>query len=824
MSSDNMKKLSAILFFIFSVFIGNAQMMMSGSEISHALEKFNTLGSVLYIAAHPDDENTRMIAWLANDRKYRTAYLSLTRGDGGQNLIGDEKGARLGLIRTQELLAARRIDGGEQYFTRAVDFGYSRTAVESFEKWDKEEILRDVVHIIRQYKPDVIITRFNPDGYNGHGHHTASALLANEAFSVAADPKAYPEQVERFGAWKTKRIFLNASTWWDKELPERAKTEAGYDILNVGTYNANLGSWHNELASLSRSQHKSQGFGVSIARGSQNEYLKITGGDDFKDDFMEGVNETWSRVQGGAMIKTMMDEILYKFDPANPSKIVGALLRVKKKLNELQKDPWVLVKQKEFDRILQSCLQLYLEATTKQASAAYGDEVEFSLNAVMACDQKVIVQSMSAEGKELQIDEQLKENEKQSWSLSFTKEHKEVSHPYWLEENFKDRFVVEDRSLIGKAENDPSVVVGVKLSVDGTEMNLDIPLRYTYTTRVEGEQQRPFLWLPDFTVNISEPVLMFSGNLPKKLRVKVRAHKDGVSGKLRLYVPNSWKIEPQNVDVSFIEKGEKEFEFTVTPPFVSGTGAIRAWVEKGKEFYDRAYIEINYPHIEPQLYLPHSETKVVRLDLLNRVRKVGYIEGAGDEVAESLHQIGLNVRELDAAALGSSDLSAYECIVMGVRAYNTREELANYQEKLMDYVYDGGTLVVQYNTNRGLKVEDFGPTPLKLGRGRVTEEDAPVKFLLPDHPILKSPNEISESDFEDWVQERGLYFAQEWDADYKAILAWQDTGLDEEQGALLAQTHGKGVFVYTGISFFRQLPAGVPGAYRLFANILSFRK
>jgi hypothetical protein len=273
-----------------------------------------------------------------------------------------------------------------------------------------------------------------------------------------------------------------------------------------------------------------------------------------------------------------------------------------------------------------------------------------------------------------------------------------------------------------------------------------------------------------------------------------------------------------------VERGEKEYEFTVTPPFVSGTGTIRAWVEKGKEIYDRSFEEIDFPHIEPQVYMPHAETKVVRLDLLNRVRTLAYIEGAGDEVAESLAQIGLQVKSIEAADLASEKLSNYECVVMGVRAYNTNEELKSQQQKLMDYVYDGGTLIVQYNTNRGLKVENFGPLDMSLGRGRVTEEDAKVTFLAPEHPILQSPNEIKLEDFDGWVQERGLYFAKDWDAGYVPILSWSDQGEEAEKGSLLALSHGKGVFVYTGISFFRQLPAGVPGAYRLFANILSFRK
>jgi len=807
-----------------SSFFGFGQQMLSGGEIKEALEKFNTLGSVLYIAAHPDDENTRMIAWLANDQKYRTAYLSLTRGDGGQNLIGDEKGAKLGLIRTQELLAARRIDGGEQFFTRAVDFGYSRSADESYRKWNKDEVLRDVVQVIRQYKPDVIITRFNPDGFNGHGHHTASALLVSEAFKLAADPNAYPDQLKRLKVWKAKRLLLNASTWWDKELPERAKTDPNILTVDVGSYNANTGTWTNELASLSRSQHKSQGFGVSIARGSQKEYLKLTAGEEFKTDLMDGVNTSWSRVPQGAMINRILDELLFKFDASKPEASLAELLRIKKELDLMPSSNWVDQKKKELSLILRSSIGLFLEATTERESASFGEKIELQVTSVLGGNVDVFIESISCQDSANEIQEKLELNELQNWKLSFTNNSKEVSHPYWLDKNFENLFRVEDRTQIGKAQNDPAVKILVKLKIDGSPMQVDLPLRHRWTDRVEGEQQKPFLMLPEFTVNILEPVMIFSGNLPKKMRVKVRSHKDGVSGKLRLYVPNSWKVEPQNIEVSFVERGEKEYEFTVTPPFVSGTGTIRAWVEKGKEIYDRSFEEIDFPHIEPQVYMPHAETKVVRLDLLNRVRTLAYIEGAGDEVAESLAQIGLQVKSIEAADLASEKLSNYECVVMGVRAYNTNEELKSQQQKLMDYVYDGGTLIVQYNTNRGLKVENFGPLDMSLGRGRVTEEDAKVTFLAPEHPILQSPNEIKLEDFDGWVQERGLYFAKDWDAGYVPILSWSDQGEEAEKGSLLALSHGKGVFVYTGISFFRQLPAGVPGAYRLFANILSFRK
>ncbi len=802
--------------------VAQQKRLMNGAEIGDALERFNTLGSVLYVAAHPDDENTRLIAYLANDKKLTTGYLSLTRGDGGQNLIGTEKGPLLGIVRTQELMEARKVDGGQQFFSRAVDFGYSKSADETYAKWGKQEVLADMVWVIRKFQPDVIVTRFNPEGYNGHGHHSASAILAMQAYKMAADKMEFPDQLEYVEPWQARRILLNASTWWDKELPQRAKTDPEYLTVDVGQYSPALGMWTNELASLSRSQHKSQGFGVSRWRGSRLEYLKHMDGEQASKDLMSGINTSWTRVNGSLGI--MMDEIIYKYDSKEPSKSLPDLMRIYQKLSEMDEGIWKMRKMQELTFIIQSCSGLFVEVNATKPNACYGDEVQVEVNTLLATDMKAVLKKIEVGGRDTTLGATLSLNEALQTNMVFRNEKRKISQPYWLEKPFTNLFDVKNQQLIGLPENRPEFDARLTLELNGKPITVTVPVRYKWTTRVEGERTKAFVLTPEFTVDVEDQVLVFSGNLPKKINVKVKAHKAGISGVVGLDVPNGWKVEPSTQEVSFISSGVQDLVFELTPPFVAGVGEVRAYVKKGEEVYNRGHRIIDYPHIEEQVYFPRAVAKLVRLDVLNRVRKVGYVAGAGDEVPSCLSQIGVSVDMLDPKELGTTRLAAYEAIVTGVRAYNTVPELKYNNQALLDYVYNGGTLIVQYNTSRGLVTDEIGPSSIKFGRDRVTDEDSEVEFLDPKHAVLNSPNEITRDDFDNWVQERGLYFASEWATDYEPILSWNDKGEDPKQGALLVASHGKGSFVFTGISFFRQLPAGVPGAYRLFANILSYRK
>ena len=366
-----MKKVIAISLLLIAT-ASYAQKQMNASEIKLALNKLNTLGSVLYVAAHPDDENTRLIAYMANERLVRTGYLSLTRGDGGQNLIGTEKGPLMGVVRTQELLEARKVDGGEQFFTRAVDFGYSKTPEETFIKWDKQAVLADVVWAIRKFKPDVMITRFPPTSKAGHGHHTASAILAAEAFDLAGDKNAFPEQLTYTTVWQPKRLLLNASTWWDKELPQKAKDNpTEYTTVDIGTYNTLLGKSYGEIAAESRTMHKSQGFGSAKQRGSKLEYLKLLKGEPFKTDVLDGVNLSWKTVNGGEAIEKLLTKAITNFNAEQPELIVPTLLEAHQLLNKLpDSNKWKWIKLSKIRTVIANCAGLFVEVTANDYSTS----------------------------------------------------------------------------------------------------------------------------------------------------------------------------------------------------------------------------------------------------------------------------------------------------------------------------------------------------------------------------------------------------------------------------------------------------------------------
>lgn len=801
------------------------QKMKDASSIAKAMERFNTLGSVLYLAAHPDDENTRLISYFANDKNYRTAYLSLTRGDGGQNLIGYEKGALLGLIRTQELLEARKRDGGEQYFTRAVDFGYSKNAEETFTKWDRDAVLADVVFVIRKYRPDVIVTRFNPVGYNGHGHHSASALLAMEAFDLAGKKEAYPEQLKHVELWQPKRLYFNSSSWWDKELPEKAANNPDYLVMDVGKYDPSLGKWINEIAAESRSQHKSQGFGVSTWRGEMLEYLQYLKGDKADGDLFSGIKTDWNRVQGAGSIKLRMEEIIFKFDHKNPQASLKDLLKLRKTLIEDVKDEtWKEVKLKELDDIILSCSGIWIDAFSNRATITAGSTFQLGLDVMNSLGADFELLSVRCAQKDSTVNQKISDSKVYELRMAVKNKKQQASQPYWLREPYNAMFKVDSYELLGKAENDPVYKVKLQVKLEGQEMTITRRVNYKWTTRVEGQRYKDFRVVPDFSINTNQELQIFSGNTPKTVTVKVKAHKGGVSGILKAKVPNAWKVEPAQYEVSFVQEGESDYSFKVTPPFVAQSGELSFGLVSGEKRYDKGYRLIDYDHIREQMFLPEAKLKLIRLDVLHRIRKIGYIDGAGDEIPESLERLGVLVEHLNLSEIGVMDLSQYDAIIMGVRAYNTEEKLKYVNKLLLDYVYEGGNLVVQYNTNRELVMEDFGPEAFRISRDRVTVEEAKAEFLLPEHPIFNSPNKITQEDFKGWVQERGLYFADEWDEQFQALISWNDPGEDQKKGALITCPHGKGNFIYTGISFFRQLPAGVPGAYRLFANIISYRR
>jgi LmbE family N-acetylglucosaminyl deacetylase len=834
-----------ILLFILPFGFLNAQppKSYSSSEILLQLKKLNTVGSVLYIAAHPDDENTRLIANLANEKCLRTGYLSLTRGDGGQNLIGPEQGVELGLIRTQELLAARRIDGGEQFFTRAYDFGFSKTPEETFEKWNHDSILSDVVWVIRNFRPDIIITRFATDGSGGHGHHTASAILAEEAFDAAADSTRFPEQLKYVKVWQAKRLFHNSTARFRDPKADMSK----FIKLDVGGYNALLGKSYGEIAAESRSMHKSQGFGSAAQRGEYFEYFKPIKGDtaNLKDIF-QGIDFSWKRVKGGEKIGKLCEEAIRKYEITSPEKILTELLRIKYDLvNASGRDFKYLNKLLSLDMIILACLGVVVDMNCQDWMIQPGIVNKMNVNFInrssilIEIEDIMISGFLSDEIKSIDSIKNyiLKPNKsffKNSISdLRFLKITYFTSQPYWLEEMPEGIYKNIKLNTIGYPEIPSSRLwVNFKLpnEIKGknrTTIQYGVggyyPIQYRWVDPEKGELYRPLVIIPPVLLTMENEVIAFSDDISKEIKVKVKAGKDSLNTKVKLQIPAGWKLEPSEIIVNLLKKNEEQtVVFKVTPPSNTSQGIAKAIAIVDGETYTKSIREIKYDHIPIQTWFPEAEAKLLKLDIKKTAKRIGYIPGAGDEVQSCLAQLGYEVITITDAMLANEDLKNLNTIITGVRAYNTNPLLTTYKQKLMDYVSNGGNLIVQYNTNSfaGPFKGDMGPKPFKLTRERVTDENAKVNFELPNHPVLNTPNKITAKDFEGWIQERGIYFAGDIDSTYECPLSMNDKGEKPNKGSLIIAKHGKGNFIYTGLVFFRELPAGVPGAYRLMVNLV----
>jgi len=806
----------------------------TSSDIFHSIQKLNFLGSALYIAAHPDDENTRLISYLSNEVKAKTAYLSLTRGDGGQNLIGSELRELLGVLRTQELLAARRIDGGEQFFTRANDFGYSKHPNETLKIWNKEEVLSDVVWIIRNFKPDVIINRFDHRSPGStHGHHTSSAMLSYEAFDLTNNPNIYPEQLKSTEVWQPKRLFFNTSWWFYGSEDKFQKADKSKMIdLDVGVYYPLRGVSNNEIASLASSQHLCQGFGRLATRGSENEYIELLKGDLPKDksDIFDGINTTWSRVEGGETVGKILYEIERNFDFAQPSKHLPQLIEGYKAILKLQDGHWKEIKKKELEDIIQSVCGLYLEATASESNTYPGSTIDIHIEALNRSNANINLLTVST-GSENRINKNiaLKENKKELFQINLNvPSNKEYTSPYWLNsKGSTGMYMVKDQNLIGKPETPHAFEVNFELEFLGFTINIKKPIVYRYSKPEKGEIYQPFEILPEATTSFKDKVIIFANSEPKEIPVTIKALKDNVKGELQLCFGKGWKVDQEIQPFEIGKKGDQRIlHFVLTPPSTEDENYISPIIKVDGKEISKELIEISYDHIPKQSVLMPSETKVVRLDINKNGENIGYINGAGDEIPESLIQIGYKVEKIDPTAIQAGSLAKFDAIVVGIRAYNVVDELKFKQRYLLDYVKEGGNLIIQYNTagRNGLDMENLAPYPLSISRDRVTDETSNVSILDKTHPLVNYPNKITQNDFNGWVQERGLYFPDQWSKEFTPILSMNDEGEPALSGSLLVAPYGKGNYIYTGLSFFRELPAGVTGAYRLFANMLSLQQ
>ncbi|MFM6983937.1 MAG: PIG-L family deacetylase [Chitinophagaceae bacterium] len=798
----------------------------SSADILQSLQKLNTVATVLYVAAHPDDENTRLLAYLAKEKKFRTAYLSLTRGDGGQNLIGSEQGDMLGVIRTEELLAARKVDGAEQYFTRAVDFGYSKNPAETFTHWDKKTILWDVVLTIRRLRPDIIICRFPTTGEGGHGHHTASAMLALEAFTLAADSTAFTDQLQEVKVWKAKRILWNTFNFGttNTTAPDQFK-------LDVGAYNVLAGKGYGEIAAESRTNHKSQGFGSAAARGSAIEYFKLLKGDTIRSDIFEGVNASWSRFPKGNSISSKIDKLIKSFDALHPERSVPALLELHKQL-KIQailngKSSYYYLKLQELEQIIFNCSGIWMECQSKDLMLIPGETAQLNAQFIVRNPTLVKLKSVSFnQAADTLVDTFMRHNVMLKCTRKIVvPDNIPYTDPYWLKVPHEQAIhIVHQNKLIGLPQTDCPLTALYTFEIGNTEFKVLKPVVFKLTDPVRGEYYKPIEILPPVTVTPTRPVLVTASDEERSLFFLVKSNIDNFEGTLNVKMTSKLDVRVLNPSFTLAKKGDEkliEVKLRIKDPQFNGN--LKAYVMRNDKRYGMAIQRIAYEHIPSRFILKEADVKLIRTDIKMAGKKLAYIEGAGDDVAECLTDLGYSVTTLNNEQLMNDDLSVYDAIVVGIRAFNTNENLYLSQERLMTYVKNGGRLIVQYNTNSrvGPLNAGIGPYKFTISRNRVTDENASVGFVNDSLKVLQFPNIISQNDFKNWVQERGIYFATELDSSYQTVFTMNDPGEKSEKGSLIMASYGKGYFVYTGLAFFRQLPAGVPGAYRLMINLIS---
>lgn len=761
----------------------------NSAALAAQIKSLKTVGSVLYIAAHPDDENNSFLPYLTKERNFRTAYLSLTRGDGGQNLIGKEQGIELGLIRTQELLAARNIDGAEQYFSRAYEFGYCKSSEEALQIWDHDQVLSDAVWVIRNFQPDIIIARFPPDARAGHGHHAASAIIANEAFVAAADPTKFPSQF-KYGVkpWQAKRILWNTFNFGSVNTTNENQLK-----LEVGGYNPIIGKSYGEIGAEARTMHKSQGEGRPRRRGTSYEYFDLIGGEPAKGDIMDGVNTSWARL-GNLSIEKAIDSIYNAYDIMHPEKSVPALVQLYARIEQISttNTTWRDYKLGVLKSIIKDCAGIYFEASTQQQQMAAGDKV----NVQLLLNQRASVATLLTRIKfPNQGDTILKTTllPNQNFQLGFSLKvpaNMPITQPYWLvNPKTEGMFVVNDQELIGKAENDPVFQMQLSLEIEKKNFLFSLPVQYKYTDLTKGDVYQPLVVVPATQVKYDKEVSLIKDNQPVQVSYQ------------------SWELNKPVVQNKFMAK----------------TAAVKLPTASDAVFTKT----IAYDHIPTINYFPSATTKIVEVAVKNNAFNIGYIDGAGDKLPEALVELGANVTHLTAADLSLDKLKGFDAIVVGIRAYNMYEFLTDKNDILNAFVEQGGNLVVQYlkSNQVGIKPVKVGPYKFSVNSGkRVTQENVPVLFSLPNHVVLNSPNKITNADFDNWTQERSTYQSDNFDSHFEAPLTMNDKGEAPSNGSLLIAPYGKGNMVYVSLVLFRQLPVGNPGAYKLLANLISLPK
>ena len=823
----SIKKFFLVLFFgCFSNHIfSQSNNFYSSSNISSMLEKLDVFGKVLYVAAHPDDENTRLIAYLANEKKYETAYLSATRGGGGQNFLGTHLKDNLGLIRTQELLEARKIDGGQQFFTSAVDFGYSKEPVETLNFWNEEKILSDFVWIIRKFRPDIIITRFNQTPYITHGHHTASTILAEKAFNLSGDPDAFPEQLKYVKTWQSQRLLWNTSRRFfnlkEEDIEKMLK-------IDVGVYNNKIGKSYNEIASESRSMHKSQAFGALRRRGSEEELIVYSQGKKAENDIMEGVITSWDRVKPNDELKSYLKKAKDSFNINKPYEIIDYLSLAHRELNRVIDRDWRVIKKNEIKNLIKASSGLFFEALSDVELASNGEEIKIKFDIINRSPYPIKLEKIQLDKTEYIINDSLENNKLLSVEKNFKiSTESEVSEKYWLKNPSEfGSYNIDDQRLIGDPDNQPTLEAKFVFRINGQQISYDSPIIYKINSPINGDEYRPF--------NIGNPIYLnplnnleyYVNTNKKKLKVEVISGANDVKARIYLEVSDGTKVEPEFYDIEFKNKDErKTFSFDVILP--GNKNSINKVSYKAKvedDILSRGIDKIIYSHISHQTRFPKSDVSLIKFNLNIKAKNIAYLMGSGDKVPESLSLVGYNVDLFEKKDINAEKLKNYDALIIGVRAFNSDKSLFDIKPQLMNFMESGGNVIVQYNTSRNLDVNKFSPYSFQLSRNRVSQENAPVRIINSKHPALNYPNKITLDDFNGWVQERGLYFPNSWSQEYETIISSNDEGEKPNNGGILISKVGEGYFVYTSYSWFRQLPAGVSGAYKIFSNLISLGK
>ncbi|WP_298302021.1 PIG-L family deacetylase [Hydrotalea sp.] len=818
--------------------------IVNSADIYLQMKKLNVLGSVLYVAAHPDDENNTLLPYLAKGALYKTAYLSLTRGDGGQNLIGDEQGFELGLIRTEELLAARSIDGSGQYFSRAFEFGFSKSADEALHIWDKDKVLADIVWVIRQYQPDVIITRFPRDKRAGHGHHWASAILANEAFIAAANSAKFPEQF-KYGVqpWQAKRILWNTYNFGSINTTANDQLK-----MAIGGYNPLLGESYGEIGGEARSMHKSQGEGRPRREGRITEYFTTTGGTPPDSTLMDGINITWSRMKGGAAIIPKVNALLQQYNIQHPENSLPALVDLYHAIQQLpEKNTWIKEKLKEVVHLIANCSGLMAEATSSNEYGVEGQnmQLQFFVNKRLPAAiqlKKVTLMSRQQMLFDTTLSKALHANDNIAFERKFPVALQQpVSQPYWLVHPMENvgMFTVNDQTLIGRPESPPAYTAAFTFTIDDVAFTIQKAVQYKYSDPVRGEVYQPFVVIPPVMVNIQPNVVLSNVQRAGKqvslpvLNVQLQANYSAAG------IPVKYQLQQGN---TVIDKKDTVLHFETGKNYVWSVPLMQVFhaqntpvihpsvtlpIQGKNETYDLNVKKIAYQYIPTIHYFYTDSVKVITEPVKVVGTRVAYIAGAGDKLPDAIQQLGYQVQLLQEQDITDEKLRQFDAVVIGIRAYNIHEYLTTKNDVFNRYIYNGGNLIIQYFKSNFInnKPVKAGPYPFQVnGSPRVTEENSPVQFLLPKHSVLNFPNTINEKNFDGWVQERSTYQAQTNDSHFEAPLSMHDTGEAPSSGSLLIAPYGKGNVAYVSLVLFRQLPAGIPGAYKLLANLIALPK